>query len=894
MKRESRRQAEQPSRSEDSTVPQLASGAQLGPYRIEEPLGAGGMGEVYRASDTRLHRTVAIKVLPGDKFPDPELKRRFLQEARAASALNHPHIVALYDIGHDGGRDFLVLEYVPGKTLAQLTLKKRLPPEEAVELTAQIASALAAAHAAGIVHRDIKPANVIVTPESQAKVLDFGLAKLESPGQTGAGQESAHTLPGVLMGTVAYMSPEQAAGREVDHHTDIFSLGVVLYELLAGRRPFQGKSPMEILHAIIHDPAPQLSAADSRVPPEIDEIAAKALAKDPGQRYHHAGDFELDLRRFKDAWESKTLPSMRAAPPLKRVSWPYLKVAGMVLALALVALVWRLWQQDYFWKNPLAPARIMRLTDFEGDEMDAAISSDGKFVVFLSDRDGPIDAWMTQVGGGTFVNLTKGQFPDLLNDIARGVGFSADAAHVWVRGELRGLWLIPAMGGIPRRFITATNVAWSPDGASIAYFVGESGDPILLADRNGSNARQIFIAKPGEHCHYPTWSPDGRFIYFVRGGARLAEADVWRVPVNGGKGEQITRHDSQVRYPTLIDARTLLYSAKAEDGSGHSLYVMDVDRRVPHRMNFGVEQYRSVSASFAGPNGRPRLVATVANPSGHLWSVPITAGIASEAQARRLTLPTVRAVAPHFGPDYLLYLSSTGGDDGIWKLKEGAALELWKPSEGPLAVPPAISQDGRQICLVVRTERRGAVFVMTADGTNLRPVGESLDVRGTPSWSPDGKWIAASADDGTGLKLFKIPVSGGSPMALVNGPALNPMWSPDGRFILYRLNVDRNNVRAVTPEGKAYPIEVPPLRTRGGANDPYHFLPGGKDIVVLHGQYRQENFWLVNLATGRTRQLTDLKPGFSISTFDVSPDGKQIVFDRVRQNADIVMIDLGP
>ena len=635
------------------------------------------------------------------------------------------------------------------------------------------------------------------------------------------------------------------------------------------------------------------------VPPEIDEIAAKALTKDRGQRYHHAGDFELDLRRFKHAWENKTLPSMRAAPPLKRGIWPYLVVTGLVLALVLAALRSRVWQQD--WKNPLAKAQIIRLTDFEGDEMDAAISSDGKFVVFLSDRDGPIDAWMTQVGGGTFVNLTKGQFPDLLNDIARSVGFSPDAAHVWVRGEIRGqtapevqqdVWLIAAMGGVPRRFISGTNVTWSPNGASIAYFVAQPGDPIIVADRNGSNGRQIFIAKPGEHCHYPTWSPDGRFIYFVRGGARLAEADVWRVPVTGGAGEQITRHDSQVRYPTLIDARTLLYSAKAEDGSGHSLYVMDVDRRVPHRMNFGVEQYRSVSASYAGPNKRPRLVATVANPSGHLWSVPITERIASEAQAKPLTLPTVRAVAPRFGPDYLLYLSSMGGDDGIWKLKDEAALELWKPSDGPLAVPPAISRDGQQICLVVRKQRRGAVFAMTADGTNLRPVGESVDVRGTPSWSPDGKWIAASADDGSGVKLFKIPVIGGSPVVLVDTPVLNPMWSPDGGFILYRLNVDPNNLRAVTPDGKAYAIVAPPLKTRGGVSDPYHFLRGSKEIVVLNGHYRQENFWLVNLVTGRTRQLTDLKPGFSISTFDVSPDGKQILFDRVRQNADIVMIDL--
>src|SRR5689334_17232038 len=307
-----------------STQAIVSPGALLGPYKLEAKLGAGGMGEVYRATDTRLHRTVAIKVLPHDKVADPERKRRFLQEARAASALNHPNIVTLHDIASDNGIDYLVMEYVPGQSLDQLIDSKGLPPAEAIGYTAQIANALAAAHAVGIVHRDIKPANVIVTQEAQVKILDFGLAKLtdRTPGREGETRtvESALTEAGTVMGTVAYMSPEQASARPTDHRTDIFSLGVVLYEAVAGQKPFRRKSQVETLSAIINEPAPPLVSQ----PPELQEIVDKALAKDPKDRYQHAGDFALDLRRFQRAWKSKSLPSLRGRAPTApkgRMGW---------------------------------------------------------------------------------------------------------------------------------------------------------------------------------------------------------------------------------------------------------------------------------------------------------------------------------------------------------------------------------------------------------------------------------------------------------------------------------------------------------------------------------------------------------------------------------------------
>jgi serine/threonine protein kinase len=347
-----------------SAVTRITPGAELGPYKIEALLGAGGMGQVFRARDTRLGRTVAIKVLPHDKVADPERKRRFLQEARAASALNHPNIVTLHDIASASGVDFLVMEHVVGKSLDKLITSKGLPLPEALDYAAQIANALAAAHTAGVTHRDIKPANVIVTQESQVKILDFGLAKLteRTPGPEGETltAESALTEAGTVMGTVAYMSPEQASARPLDHRTDIFSLGIVLYEMIAGKRPFRGASHVETMHAIIHDPAPPLEGQ----PPELEDILAKALAKDPRDRYQHSGDFALDLRRFQRAAESKTLLSQRrATPQTKSIGWV---TAAAALVIGIPAAWWFGHKQSSVSADPLASATFTRLTDFEG------------------------------------------------------------------------------------------------------------------------------------------------------------------------------------------------------------------------------------------------------------------------------------------------------------------------------------------------------------------------------------------------------------------------------------------------------------------------------------------------------------------------------------------------
>jgi len=396
-------------------------------------------------------------------------------------------------------------------------------------------------------------------------------------------------------------------------------------------------------------------------------------------------------------------------------------LAGVAAVAVLVAAggVWRLRQRDYFWRNPLADATVERLTDFEGDEADAAISPDGKFMVFLSDRGGRMDAWVSQIGSGEFVNITKGQFPITADGTNRRVGFSGDGAQVWfvqTPGQSMS-WLAPAIGGAPRPFIEGgVNPIWSPDGRNVAYHTAAPGDPIFIADRNGSNPRRVFGAQPGTHGHYLTWSPDGRFVYFVRGTPQTEEMDIWRISVTASNTaptpERITTHNARVAYPAWLDARTLIYSAPADEGSGQWLYALDVEHRIPHRVSSGVaEQYLSVAVSESRP---PRVVTTVAAPTASLWTVPISEDVQTEAAAMRVPARNTRALGPRFAPGYLAFLSSKGGSDGLWKLENGAPQELWRGDEGGVVAPPAIAPDGRLICFSYRKRGRAGLYVMNA------------------------------------------------------------------------------------------------------------------------------------------------------------------------------------
>jgi Tol biopolymer transport system component/predicted Ser/Thr protein kinase len=863
------------------------AGREIGGYRLEKRLGAGGMGTVYLAVDTKLNRRVAIKLLSGD-LADAAARRRFQREAQMASSLNHPHILTVYDVGELEGRQYLVTEYVDGGTLRDWAVAEKHSWRQVLDLVTGVADGLAAAHGAGILHRDIKPANILVAKNGYAKLADFGLAKLAETAESSHPSEADdQTRPGLIVGTVAYMSPEQASGRKLDARSDIFSFGVLLYELLAGKRPFSGGSDLEVLKTII-DGTPR--PLPEEIPVALRIAVEKALEKDPVDRYQSMRDFVVDLRNAARRKSGEMAPVRTAQARRHRLAIAAAALGALAVAGLLARFAWP-GRGPTAPENPLANATFTRFTDFEGAERDASISADGRFVVFLSDRDGPFDLWLGQAGAGRFINLTQGREKGFFNGV-RNSGFSGDGAEIWLHDAdpTKPVRIMPLMGGIPRPFLAARsiNVAWSRDGARLVYHTNLDGDPMFVADRTGSNARQIYVDRPGVHNHYPVWSLDGEWIYFVRGIWTTYEMDLWRIRSSGGEPERMTYHASNVEYPTFLDANTLVYVAPDSDGSGPWLWAFDVARKASRRLSFGLEKYISIGASSDGH----RLVASVANPSASLWRVPILERAAAENDAERFPVPAVRALAPRLGSDgSVFYLSSHGSGDGLWRFQNGQTLEIWKGANGALLEPPAVSPSGDRVVFILRQNGKLRLQIASSDGSDVHAIGEQIDARGAASWSPDQQWIVTGGTDADGPGLFKIPIAGGAAVRLDKGPVSNPVWSPDGNLIAY---VGAHvglfaPLLAVRPDGTR--VELPAIEVRH-EGERVRFLPNGTGLVYMQGANPNQDFWLLDLASRKTRRLTKLDDRSAMRTFDITPDGKEIVFDRLRDNSDIVLIDL--
>jgi Tol biopolymer transport system component len=879
------------------------TGKTIAHYEIVEKIGSGGMGEVYRGHDTKLRRDVAIKVLPEDLSSNPERVARFQREARTLASLHHPHIASIFGFDETGGKHFLAMELVEGEDLAQRLQRGPLPVEEALDIARQMAEGLEAAHEKGIVHRDLKPANIKITSDGKVKILDFGLARAYQGEVDDSGNldensptiTAAMTQARTILGTAAFMSPEQARGKHLDKRTDIWAFGCVLYEMLTGRRCFGGKDVTEVIAAIVKED-PDWDCLPTDLPWRVRELLQQTLQKKPRDRLRDMGDAGLALEKAQG--DSDTAPS--SLPPAAHRPWIWL-VAGLIVgAVAVGTLTWP-WSDKAIPGNPLAGATFTKLTDFEGAELDAAISPDGKFVAFVSDRDGPFDVWVGQVGSSDFRNRTGGLTGDAADPIlyqdvrahVRSVGFSRDGSDIWLGGgPAKRMKLMPLLSG-PLRNVLGEKVVdaeWSHDGTRVVYHTSDPGDPVFVADHNGANSRQILRSSPGQHQHYPIWSPDGQWIYLVRGRPAIGEMHLWRMRPDGGELERLTEDNWEVAFPTPIDTRTVLYIAREEDGAGPWLWALDVETRVTQRVSFGMEQYISVAASADGRG----LVASVADPQAALWRVPILDRPATESDVQPYTLPTPRALAPRFGGESLFYLSSRGSGDGLWRHREGKAVEIWKGTETALLEPPAVSPDGNSVAIVLRRSGRLRLHVVSADGAELRALSGAVNVRGTSSWSPDGQWIVTGGEsDDDSLGLFMFPVNGGPPERIADGEALNPVWSPDGNIIVYTgAQVQAfSPLVAIHPTG--VPVELPKIEmlTRG---ERVRFLPDGKGLVYMQGLRTSQDFWLLDLVTMEERQLTRLDDTATMRTFDVSPDGTEIVFDRLRENSDIVLIELEP
>ena len=891
----------------------LTPGTTLGAYQIVSAIGAGGMGEVYLAHDTRLGRSVALKALPGSDA-DGSSKRRFGQEARTASALNHPNIVTIFDVGHQNGIDYIAMEYVEGETLRALLSKGRIELKRAIDLAAQASAGLAAAHDAGIVHRDIKPENLIVGRGGQLKILDFGLAKLtDKQNAMLAGDEAtrtgapALTRAGTIVGTTAYMSPEQAQGRELDRRTDIFSLGLVLYELLTGEAAFGGKSVIDILHAVINsEPRPAIDV-NPRLPVEVMEILGKALAKDPGERYHHAGDLALDLRRLARAHESGGLPSLQPSRrrPAKLAFW----IGAVALGVAVGAFgVWQLGGVTSPVSSASSPGvTLAPLTADPGYEADPALSPDGGTVAYVSDRTGDFEIFLQQVSGGAEINISNNDADDVqptFSPDGRQIAFvstRSGASELLFMGPntpMRGgdIWVMPSLGGNARRITQSGNFpSWSPDGTELLFTSGPwFGPKLYRVSAAGGEPREIPLTFPGDtpgHLLYPHFSSDGRWIVLS------SPTDVFVVRAEGGAATAIARGQAPL---WGVESRSIIYS-NGEFGQNQSLW------RVPFDVNTGatgtphpLTQSRGSDRAATSSKDGTRIAFAAIETATYIESQPFDAesGLLS---GKPSSLASSRNEISFFDV-------SREGRSALFEARRGPASSIWR-AEGnrPLVLlmsntefeqsNPLWSPDGQQIAFSRRPIRDlrapFSLWIMAADGANPQRLVERMGLNGLFTWMPDGRGIVHV---GAGRQLYLLDLATKTERSLTDEPGVMPIVaiSPDGQWVIYqRVNGASIDLHAVpTDGGKPRVVTASPAQDYHPSVSPsgrwVYYLPDHKNLYRLPGPAQ-------NWRAAAPEKVTNftLTPISYIENPQLSRDGRQLVYSRGRITSDVWLMTIG-
>jgi serine/threonine protein kinase len=887
----------------------LAPGSRLGPYEIVAPLGAGGMGEVYRATDHRLERDVAIKVLPTEFARDTERLARFEREARALAALNHPNIAAIYGLEDAARTRFLVLELVSGETLAEKLVAGPLPVEEAFAVVRQIAEALEAAHANGIVHRDLKPANVKITPSGKVKVLDFGLAKAfdgesapahdlsRSPTVTSGG-----TRQGVILGTAAYMSPEQARGKPIDKRTDIWSFGCVLYETLSGRKAFEGDTVSDILVAVLTRD-PEWSALPAPVPARAQDLLRRCLQKDPDRRLHDIADARLEIDdASSDLAAGPTSEAPRAVRPRGVWSWAFL--AGALAAAILAAVVtWRLARREVAPASPQID-KLARITPPTGRAEWPSWSPDGNLLAYASDRTGDFEIYVRRSEGGQDVNVTNDPGQDVQpafspdgNSIAFISTRSSKTGLIKIGGTFSrntrtyggDLWVVPALGGAARRLAPDANYpAWRPDGRGVLYVTGpESHRAIMEVSHDGGASRPILSS--GDSSWEIVWlgcSPNGRWLSFED-----QLEGVFLLPAAGGKPVSAVPGFSHG-----WDASSRRLWTLARDvmgGTRIQTFEIDADRGTmrgaPRTVGLVTAYLRDLAVSRDGR----RIVVAEEETSRNLTRLPLAPeGGASAGPEEPLSSGREIDGYPEVSPNgrRIAHISDILGHMEVWilDLETRRRQRLQLPGEDTAETSPAWMPDGNEL-VVARYMRGGedAAWIAALDGSRaeelfrsarravyqLRPSpdGRSLLFSGIGTtklglydlttrktvpltvsrntfdadWSPDGRWIAITAEKDGVLQLFRLPAAGGPIEQLTTGyeRMRHPFYSPDGKWIY--IQPSHRNVFRVRAEGG--PLEqVTRFPEAGLFLEEPTISPDGKYLV-----YCRENggssLWLLTL-----------------------------------------------
>ena len=963
----------------------IAEGTRLDRYQILSPIGTGGMGEVYLAQDTRMGRKVALKLLPAHYTQDKERLRRFEQEAFAASSLNHPNIITIFEVGQTttetGNCHFIVTEFIEGQTLRRRLAAGKIPPLEALEIASQVASALSAAHNAGIIHRDLKPENLMIRPDGYVKMLDFGLAKLTesfnqemtsamfdtqidssefqnrtgidtalgetAPISVGSGNQSANTslkqtVPGVVMGTAQYMSPEQARGQRVDWRTDLFSFGIVLYEMLAGRAPFTGGSPKEIVSEILlSDPLP-LSHYLPDAPEALEWIVSKALVKDREERYQTAKEMLNDFRRLQrrldveremsrsfliqeedsgetnrtkaeklsgnttqelnlatgvisQAKSSGIFAHLSGKGPKSKFANPLFITLVVTTLLAVTASIYLYLNRPSAIRSPFQTVQFRRFTA-SGKATRAAISPNGKYVVHVvSDAGKQSLLGRLATDSNNVVIVPPG---DLL---FRGLTFSRDENSVYYvaqerKDPIQSLYQVPALGGTPKKILRDIDspVAVSPDGKQLAYVRrsrGSGEDQLMLADTDGGNIR-ILSSRKGADFYNLTgleWSPDGKVIACPAGSNKeTRHMFIAEINVANGQEKPLSKHrwSNVGRVSWTRDGKGLVIGAMDLGATLTQIWFIPYPTGEPQRITNDLNDYRDMyvtadSRTLVTVQSEAHVNVWLTSPNDSAHSKQITEGIGQRSGERGLTwMPNGN----------LVYVSRASGSQDIWIMnQQGQPLEQLTNAETRADIYPAISPDGRYIVFVSTRSGNSHIYRLNPETKEQIQLTNGVSEE-FPTVSADGKWVIYTSTASSKFTLWRVPIDGGQPEQLTDQLSQWPVVSPDGQRIAcwYRQESNSPWKIALIPISGGQPeklIDLPFAETPF----PVRWTPDGKAITYASTRGGVSNIWSFMLDTGETKQLTHFASD-QIFWFDWSRDGKQLACSRGKVTNDVVLI----